>query len=368
MPQIDRLFASMVQRGATRSILTGGQPLQMMVGQQTVSGAALTDEMLQSMIAEVVPPDQQAQLAASGQTELYYPAPQGTMRLWVSRHEGTTTLVIDQMPNPVAPPPPQIPQAPTQNPYGGGAYGGNEMHNSSGSGAMAQVPPEVQGRWNWGAFLLGWIWGIGNNTWIAMLCFVPCVGLVMPFVLGAKGNEWAWRNRRFGGVDDFKKVQTSWGWAGLIVQCLVVLPLTFIIFAAILAPAGTRARFTAQRSSSQSNLKQIGLGVMQFSQDNNETMPPGRTAAEWKTSIMPYVKSGALFVSPSTDLPYSVNPALAGVSLARIDSPADTPMFYEAKADSLGGHNIGFADGHVKWFGESSWPTFRTYLDSVGAE
>jgi len=27
----------------------------------------------------------------------------------------------------------------------------------------AEVPDEID-RWNWGAFLLNWIWGIGNNT------------------------------------------------------------------------------------------------------------------------------------------------------------------------------------------------------------
>jgi len=26
-----------------------------------------------------------------------------------------------------------------------------------------QVPAEID-RWNWGAFLLNWVWGIGNNT------------------------------------------------------------------------------------------------------------------------------------------------------------------------------------------------------------
>ena len=30
------------------------------------------------------------------------------------------------------------------------------------------IPPEID-RWNWGAFLLNWIWGVGNNTFIALL-------------------------------------------------------------------------------------------------------------------------------------------------------------------------------------------------------
>jgi hypothetical protein len=87
----------------------------------------------------------------------------------------------------------------------------------------APVPPEID-RWNWGAFLLSWIWGIGNNTFIAFLTFVPFVGIVMPFVLGAKGSAWAWRNKRWESVEDFKATQRKWAIAGLItIAALVVL-------------------------------------------------------------------------------------------------------------------------------------------------
>jgi hypothetical protein len=79
------------------------------------------------------------------------------------------------------------------------------------------VPPEID-RWNWGAFFLNWIWGIGNNTWIALLTFVPFVGiLVMPFVLGAKGSAWAWRNGRWDSVEHFKRVQRKWAIWGVVI-------------------------------------------------------------------------------------------------------------------------------------------------------
>lgn len=64
------------------------------------------------------------------------------------------------------------------------------MENTSGGGSNAMVPPEID-RWNWGAFLLTWIWGVGNNTFIALLMFVPFVNIVMWFVLGARGSAWA---------------------------------------------------------------------------------------------------------------------------------------------------------------------------------
>jgi hypothetical protein len=80
----------------------------------------------------------------------------------------------------------------------------------------AEIPPELD-RWNWGAFLLNWIWGIGNNTFIALLTFVPVVGIVMVFVLGAKGSRWAWRNGRWDSIEHFKRVQRQWAIWGVIV-------------------------------------------------------------------------------------------------------------------------------------------------------
>jgi Cytochrome oxidase complex assembly protein 1 len=78
------------------------------------------------------------------------------------------------------------------------------------------VPAEID-RWNWGAFLLNWIWGVGNNTFIALLTFVPFFGLIMPFVLGAKGSGWAWRNGRWDSVEHFKRVQRAWAIWGVVV-------------------------------------------------------------------------------------------------------------------------------------------------------
>ncbi|NLN75492.1 MAG: hypothetical protein GX139_04220 [Armatimonadetes bacterium] len=78
------------------------------------------------------------------------------------------------------------------------------------------VPPEIMGKLNWGAFLLPFFWAIAHNVWIGLLILVPYVGWVMHFVLLFKGNEWAWRNRRFQSVQHFNEVQNAWVIAGLI--------------------------------------------------------------------------------------------------------------------------------------------------------
>ena len=80
-------------------------------------------------------------------------------------------------------------------------------------GKPTEVPQEIL-RWNWGAFFLNWIWGIGNSTYIALLCLIPFVNIIMIFVLGAKGSEWAWQNRHWDSVEHFKRVQRAWAWWG----------------------------------------------------------------------------------------------------------------------------------------------------------
>ena len=78
------------------------------------------------------------------------------------------------------------------------------------------IPPKLD-RWNWGAFLLNWIWGLGNSTYIALLMFVPFVGIILIFVLGAKGSKWAWKNRLWEDEEHFIRTQRNWARAGLAV-------------------------------------------------------------------------------------------------------------------------------------------------------
>ncbi len=70
-------------------------------------------------------------------------------------------------------------------------------------------------RWNWGAFTLNWVWGLGNGVYIALLMFVPGVNLVMPFVLGARGSEWAWQKGDWIDEADFIRSQKIWSRVGV---------------------------------------------------------------------------------------------------------------------------------------------------------
>jgi hypothetical protein len=108
----------------------------------------------------------------------------------------------------------------------------DQAGNTSGMGNISVVPNEIKRKWNWGAFLLSWIWGMGNGTWIAMFVFVPYVGWIMPFLLGLKGNEWAWKNRQWDNIEHFQSVQKKWRkWSFIVYAVATVMFMCFLLFA-----------------------------------------------------------------------------------------------------------------------------------------
>ncbi len=94
-----------------------------------------------------------------------------------------------------------------------------------------------------------------------------------------------------------------------LIELLVVIAIISIL-AAILFPVFARARENARRSSCMSNLKQIGIGIMQYTQDYDERMPSnyiqlsGVTYTRWWADlIQPYVKNYQVYVCPSDSTP-----------------------------------------------------------------
>jgi len=108
-----------------------------------------------------------------------------------------------------------------------------EAENNSGQGAVGHIPEGVKG-WSWGAFLLNWIWAIGNKTWIGLLAFLPYVGFIFAIILGIKGRQWAWQNKRWDSVEHFQRVQRKWSFWGVL---LIVGVAGLGILAAIAIPA-----------------------------------------------------------------------------------------------------------------------------------
>lgn len=96
------------------------------------------------------------------------------------------------------------------------------MENKSHRDLNESVPSEID-EWNWGAFFLNGIWGLGNKTYIALLAFVPVINVVMMFILGAKGNKMAWKNKEWESIEHFKTIQKYWNIAGLVAIGLYII-------------------------------------------------------------------------------------------------------------------------------------------------
>ena len=101
----------------------------------------------------------------------------------------------------------------------------------SGKGDASVVPKEIK-KWHWGAFTLSLIWGLWNNVWISLLLLVPLLNLVILVMLGIKGNEWAWRKKRWESIEQFQRVQHKWSMWGI---GILVFKITVIILPILIA-------------------------------------------------------------------------------------------------------------------------------------
>jgi prepilin-type N-terminal cleavage/methylation domain-containing protein/prepilin-type processing-associated H-X9-DG protein len=93
-----------------------------------------------------------------------------------------------------------------------------------------------------------------------------------------------------------------------LIELLVVIAIIAIL-AAILFPVFAQARDKARQTSCLSNLKQMGLGFMQYAQDYDESLPFARLEVggvrmlPWSVVLEPYIKNVGIFSCPSDPLP-----------------------------------------------------------------
>ncbi|BCM89799.1 hypothetical protein IAD21_01647 [Abditibacteriota bacterium] len=159
-----------------------------------------------------------------------------------------------------------------------------------------------------------------------------------------------------------------------LIELLVVIAIIAIL-AAILFPVFSRARENARRTSCLSNLKQLGLGMMQYTQDYDEKYPQPsvpdngdygaptwddfpptsydgknvdtvnnpNSPLSWAAVILPYTKSSQIMACPSmkqvdywvdqyavkTNVSYTYNKLLAWNSLAAVVNPSSSIMMHE---------------------------------------
>jgi prepilin-type N-terminal cleavage/methylation domain-containing protein/prepilin-type processing-associated H-X9-DG protein len=185
-----------------------------------------------------------------------------------------------------------------------------------------------------------------------------------------------------------------------LIELLVVIAIIAIL-TAILFPVFAKAREKARQTSCLSNLKQLTLGVLMYSQDYDEKFNMhvyGQPACGeggsqsplylWDQVIMPYVKNEQIFICPSHPgfacggvpfggppwlTSYAMNgcglPGVGDISLASIIRPSELFMIGASTQPDMtlfidgvcsyppavhnGGANFSYCDGHVKWMSQT---------------
>lgn len=176
-----------------------------------------------------------------------------------------------------------------------------------------------------------------------------------------------------------------------LIELLVVIAIIAIL-AAILFPAFAKAREAARKSSCASNLKQIGIAVMQYTQEYDELYPSVADVDKPNFPVLlhSYLKSKDVYRCPSatdanawdvktwadgvaTKSSYGANSFLIVnltanpqvMSLSEVKAPASTVLGFDSPVEFAGifgkdiitvgeqrhggGVNMLFADGHVKF-------------------
>ncbi|MGM0494536.1 MAG: DUF1559 domain-containing protein [Armatimonadota bacterium] len=190
-----------------------------------------------------------------------------------------------------------------------------------------------------------------------------------------------------------------------LIELLVVIAIIAIL-AAILFPVFARAREKARQTSCLSNLKQIMLGTLMYTQDYDERTPPHGYFApdpplapryndsrgaywDWPVLIEPYTMNREIYECPSypstgathssgTEHPYPVSYTVprrfSGIKMARVERPAEKIYHMDKlNSTSIWTNNITSAQGREEWWwtedpdGDHPYPCYVGHWHNEGA-
>lgn len=191
--------------------------------------------------------------------------------------------------------------------------------------------------------------------------------------------------------------------ASLIVMLGVIAMVIFPLFTRTSgskrAESGKPASETASedpRANCQSNLKQVALAFMMYSQDSDEKLPPAKNSADglesstnWAGALRPYLKTTEMFHCPLDQAneaaprsSFGYNKRLSEFTSTNLRHPSSTIAYFEvdskltastqtgtdikaitAATRHEGGANYAMTDGSVRWLRPKSITTAHKYSD-----
>lgn len=91
-----------------------------------------------------------------------------------------------------------------------------------GESSTAEIPVF---KFNFGAFLLGFIFALVTGAYKCLITLIPFLNIVFMFISGFKGEQWAWESGKYSTEDDFREVMNKWNKIGkisFIILCVLV--------------------------------------------------------------------------------------------------------------------------------------------------
>lgn len=127
-------------------------------------------------------------------------------------------------------------------------------------------------KWNWGAFLLTFIWGVGNGVYISLLAIIPGVNLIMAIILGIKGNEWAWCKNKCLTITEFKKQQKLWAKWGAV-SIIIIIITAVVIIRQIVIDSEKEDEINYRDTKRITSVQEIVSAINHYRIDHNQSCP-----------------------------------------------------------------------------------------------
>ncbi|MCK9361113.1 hypothetical protein M0Q28_02685 [Patescibacteria group bacterium] len=85
----------------------------------------------------------------------------------------------------------------------------NEYDSGSGEGEESRKLAKYR-KWNWGAFFMPIAWGLMHHRWIALLAFLPPLGLIFSVYFAVDGYRIAWKSIKWRTEAEYLSFQRGW--------------------------------------------------------------------------------------------------------------------------------------------------------------